>query len=65
MSIVKIASFGYDLWVVLNDLELDQLINDHPLDAWPTVIQMSSQLISILHRILLVSLGSYSTFKIL
>jgi len=28
------------------------LINDRLLDAWPTIIQMSPQLINISHRIL-------------
>jgi len=32
---------------------INHLINDHLLDAWQTVIQMSSQLVNISHRILI------------
>jgi len=32
---------------------INRLINDHLLDAWPTVFQMSPQLINISHRILI------------
>jgi len=35
---------------------INQSIIDRLLDAWPTVIQMSPQLINILHGILLVPL---------